>query len=332
MLVLESAAALLLLVPVPVFVWYVFFRKRRGGLVTFGYSVWKGKRFAVPLSRTGFLFAVSNIASVVGLCTLVIALARPEFVEKEKVYLTRGIDMMIVLDESPSMSAPDFRPVNRFETARDVIRRFVRSRENDRIGLVTFGSEAALRVPPTLDYDFFEETLGSLTIMELGEGTAIGMGIAVAALHLSSGTTKEKVIILVTDGVNNEGTITPLDAAASAARLGMRIYTIGIGSETELEWTFTDPATGTPYAARAGQFDELLLRSIASMSGARYFNAGESRMLAAVFAEIDTIETTGKRIKIVAHRTPIHVPLILSGLALLGLSYVLRKTICGEVV
>jgi Ca-activated chloride channel family protein len=263
---------------------------------------------------------------------LVVALSGPVVVETEKVYLSRGIDMVIALDQSPSMSAPDFKPANRFESAKQVIKQFVRGRENDQIGLVTFGSQAALRVPPTLDYAFLVRTIDSLEMMELGEGTAIGMGIAVAALHLSSSRTKEKVIVLLTDGVNNEGAVSPLDAAASAYRMGIRIYTIGIGKEEESEWTFTDPKTGTPYRGKSGQFDEGLLKSVAEMSGARYFYAGEPQVLKGVFNEIDSIETSRTRVKTVARNTPIYEWFLLLGFILLCSSYILRGTVCRELV
>ncbi len=328
----ERPFTLLLLGLVPVLVWFAYLRRRRGGVIAFSYALWKGAQLKPPVTLSAFLRRCSVFFTVCATCLFVIALSGPVAVDTEKIFLSRGIDMIIALDESPSMSAPDFRPGNRFECAKQVIKQFVNGRENDQIGLVSFGSEAALRVPPTLDYDFLFRTIDSLEIMELGEGTAIGMGIAVAALHLSSSTTRDKVIVLLTDGMNNEGTVSPLDAAASAFRMGIRIYTIGIGKNESLEWTFTDPKTGKPYTARSGQFDEALLKSVADMSGARYFYAGEPQVLKAVFGEIDSIETAERRVRTVAKNTKIHEWFVLVGFAMLCASYFLRATACREIV
>jgi Ca-activated chloride channel homolog len=328
----ERPALLSLLILVPFLAWFAYFRKGRGSVVSSTHRIWKGKKFSPPPSLTGVMRAVSIFLSLAGISVLVIALAGPVFSETKKVFLTKGIEMIIVLDESPSMSAPDFRPRNRFESAKEVIKRFVRARENDAIGLVTFGSEAALRVPPTLDYAFLTRTLDSLDIMELGEGTAIGMGIAVSALHLRSTKTKDKVIVLLTDGVNNEGAVSPLDAAASAYRMGIRIYTIGIGGEGEIDWTFADTKSGKSYSGKSGQFDEGLLRSIAEMSGARYFYAGEPQVLKNVFSEIDSLETSEIRTKTIAKNTSAHEAFILAGLILLSISFILRSTACREIL
>jgi Ca-activated chloride channel family protein len=328
----EYPFVLLLLIPAALLVWFTYIRKGRGGLVAFSYSLWNGDQLRPPASFRGFVRRASVFAAVCGMCLYVIALAGPIIVQTEKVYLSKGIDMVIALDESPSMSAPDFRPTNRFECAKQVITRFVRGRENDQIGLVTFASDAALRVPPTFDYGFLARTIATLRIMELGEGTAIGMGIAVAALHLSYSTTKDKVIVLLTDGMNNEGSVSPLDAAASAYRMGIRIYTIGIGKAEDLEWTFADPNTGKPYTARSGQFDEGLLKSIAEMSGARYFYAGEPEVLRAIFSEIDSIETTERRVRTVATNTQIYEWFVIAGFALLALSYFFRASVARELV
>ena len=328
----ENPYTLLLLFAVPVLVWFVFVRRGRGSVVAFSHSIWKGPKFKPPVSFAGFIRGCAVCATIVGTCFFIIALSGPVLVETEKIFLTKGIDMIIALDDSPSMSAPDFGPKNRFESAKEVIKQFVRARENDQVGLVTFGSEASLRVPPTLDYRFLVRTLDSLQIMELGEGTAIGMGIAVAALHLSSSKTKDKVIILLTDGVNNEGSVSPLDAAASAYRMGIRIYTIGIGKEQQFEWTFTDPKTGNHFTGKSGQFDEVLLKSVAEMSGARYFYAGEPQVLKGVFSEIDSLETAERRVKTVTRNSPVHELFIFWGIVLLCASYALRCTSCREIV
>lgn len=240
--------------------------------------------------------------------------------------------MLIVLDESPSMSATDFKPENRFLSAKQVIKDFTLARENDQIGLVTFSSEAMLRVPPTLDYSNLLEVLDSLQMMELGDGTAIGKGISVATLHLESSRAKTRVIILITDGVNNEGSVKPETAAQLAANLGIRIYTIGIGKESDLEWIFVNPKTGEEYLATSSQFDEKLLRQIAALSGGKYFFAGKPSTLSDIFEEIDSRETSEKRIRISVKRIPMQNPFILLGMILICLSFFGRKGLLGEII
>jgi Ca-activated chloride channel family protein len=254
-------------------------------------------------------------------------------VSRERVYLNRGIDMMLVLDESPSMAAQDFAPVNRFETARETIRRFVERRENDPIGLVSFGREAALRVPPTTDYEKLGAVLEELRIMELGDGTAIGMGLALGALHLRSSDAPEKVMILLTDGKNNAGEVPAETAAQVATELGIRIYTIGIGSETQAPIEFTDPETGQVYRGTfEGGFDEGLLREVAQLSGGAYFYAGTSGTLESVFEAIDSIETTEKRVRIEVSTEPRHRILIIFALGALLVDFFIRKLVLREVL
>ena len=158
-------------------VYFRHFWPQRGGKLPFAYRVWNARGFVPSFFARRALFALAILSFWSAVVALIFALGGPAEVTRERVFLNRGIDMMIVLDESPSMAARDFAPVNRFESARDTIRRFIEERENDPIGLVSFSAEAALRVPPTTDYAKLAEALENLRIMELGDGTAIGMGL-----------------------------------------------------------------------------------------------------------------------------------------------------------
>ena len=329
---LENPYILLFLLIIPVLVYIVHFRRKRGGVISFSFTIWKSDGFTPS-------FNPARIASIIfwmffwtGFALNIMALAGPTIVEKERVFLTRGVDMIIALDESPSMSTPDFKPVNRFESAKQVIRQFTRSRENDQIGLVTFSSEAVLRIPPTLDYDVLEEVLENCKLMQLGEGTGIGLGIAVSVLHLKTSLAKDKVIILLTDGVNTEGEISPMEATDAAADLGIRIYTIGIGRESDLEWTFRDEATGMEYKGVSGDFDEELLVRIAERSGGKYFYAGDPRALNIIFDEIDSMEKTEKRVRIYVQRYPRHGIFILAGFILILAGFAGRKWFLKELL
>ncbi len=165
---IESPEYLLLLLLLPPAIYFRHFWKDRGGRIMFPVSIWGGGGFSAPIGLHGILLGFSAVAFWTGLACLIVAMAGPIHAVRERVFLTRGIDIVIVLDESPSMAAQDYPPVNRFETAKSMIRQFVMQRENDPVGLVSFGSEAALRVPPTLDYKAFLSRLESLALMELG--------------------------------------------------------------------------------------------------------------------------------------------------------------------
>jgi Ca-activated chloride channel family protein len=333
MWVFREPIFLALLALVPIGVYFRHFWKRRGGNISFPFHVWGGSGFNPQFRGLRLFRALGILAFWVGATALIVATARPATVERQRVFLTRGIDIMIVLDESPSMAAQDFAPVNRFETAREVIREFVNRRENDPVGLVSFGQEAALRVPPTTHYEEVLRALDGLQIMSLGDGTAIGMGLALASLHLSSSSASEKVVILLTDGENNAGEIFPETAATVAEQLGIRIYAIGIGNTEETRLEFTDPTTGQTFRGTfQGGFDEELLQSVAQTSGGAYFYAGTSGTLASVFDAIDSIETVEKRVRIDVRTTAHHRPFILFGLAAIGLDVVIRKWLLREVL
>ena len=326
MLTFETAEYLLLLVLVPAGVFIRHFWKRRGGIVSYSFSVWKGQAVTAPQGAVRFVLGLAALCFWSGVVVLVFALAGPAVTEREKVYLSRGMDIMIVLDESPSMSAQDFEPDNRFESAKEVIREFVRIRENDAVGLVSFSLESAIRVPPTLDRSWLLSQLDGLQIMSLGDGTAIGMGIAVAALHLEKSSASRKVIVLLTDGENNAGEILPESAADLASALDIRIYAIGIGTQGEVPIEYLDPSTGTVHKGMFdSRFNDELLREVAEISGGRYFSAKSPGALGSVFRTIDSVETTERRVKIRINSIPKHREFILIGLCLVLMDFILRR-------
>lgn len=328
---LEYPFSLLLFLILPALIYFVHFREKRGGVILFNFNIWKNRKHFQKINPGRIFNVCFWILFWCGFGSYIIALGGPHIIEKERIYLTKGVDIIIVLDESGSMSTPDFEPGNRFESAKRVINKFTQSRDNDQIGLVTFSSDAMLRVPPTLDYTIVEEQLRNLKLMELGEETAIGMGIAVAALHLKSSRAVNKVIILITDGVSNTGRVTPEQAALLAAQIGIRIYTIGIGRTSDSEWTYKDPDTGIQVSGLSGEFDESMLIRIAQLSGGKYFYAGNPRSLNAIFEEIDSVEKTEKRLRIHVKRKPYHEFFILAGLLCISISYLGRKLLLKEI-
>lgn len=330
---LDFPLALIGLPPLLVLVYLAHFRKARGGKLSFNFGIWGKDHFHYGTTVKGLLVLGTRVLFWSGFSILILALAGPVVIEKKRSYLSRGLDLVITLDVSPSMSARDVGSVSRFDAARDVIREFIRGRENDAIGLVVFGKEAALRAPPTFDTRFVGEVLDSLQVMELGDGTAIGMGIAVSALHLKDSGSMEKVIILVTDGDNNAGEIAPEKAAQVAAGLGIRIYAIGIGSEGETTIEFKDPESGKQVrGVYQGKLNEQLLKQIAAATGGRYFHSGTLGILDTVFQEIDSLETTKTEVAVFVERKPRHGTFILIGFSMILACVLLNKMLSGELL
>lgn len=328
----HPARFMILVILLPLF--YLFHLwKKRGTVFTFPFSMWKQEGFTPRLYGVRMLIVIQNVSLWGGILLLVFAWSGPSRVIKEKVYLERGADIMILLDESPSMAAKDFQPGNRFEAAREAIRSFVEGRSKEAMGLVSFSLDAALRVPLTTDYAYFLQQLDSLSIMDLGDGTALGMGIAVGILHLRNSIAKEKVMILFTDGKQNAGEITPETAAMLAGQLGIRIYVIGIGTPGETYIDFTNPKTGATYRGTfEGGFDEELLRDIATRSGGSYFYAGNQDTLVSVFKMIDSLESQGRRVKLQVRKVPLHTTYTMGGMVLLMVAFFTRTTLLREVL
>lgn len=333
MLTFEYPQYLFLLLLVPLYFVLKRFLKLKGGELTFSFNsascqiVRKGRGFI------NILTVVLDCAGFSIIVLLMLVLAGPVMSTRKTVYLEKGIDIMIVLDESPTMSARDFPPVNRFETARDVINRFISNRLNDAIGLVTFAKDAVLRVPPTTDHEFLREKLKNLRIMDLGNGTAIGMGIAIAVLHLNTESDTNKVIILLTDGQNNAGEILPRKAADIARKMKIKIYTIGVGTEGDIPYVLLNPETKTEMkGVISDSFDEDLLEDLAEATNGVYFHASNSSVLQTGFRAIDSFETIEKHTKVVTQTKSIHKELLMA-VFIIGLLYLfLRKGVLAELV
>lgn len=240
------------------------------------------------------LAALPLALELTGTLLLVWAIARPQ--EVTRVTGERfGIDMVIALDSSGSMGAVDFQPRNRFEVARELITEFVDRRMNDRIGIVTFGTRAATRTPLTWDHAVVREVLRDAVMGENGDGTAIGLAIATAVNRLRESTASSKVLVLVTDGVNNAGAVDPATAAAVAKQMDVRIYTIGVGSRgiVPVPVKIQNRLTGeieTIFRPARVDIDEESLQAVAGQTGGAYFRAVDPDALRAVLARIDALE------------------------------------------
>lgn len=330
---LERPLYLLAIFAIPALLYYMHWRPRRGAVPRLTLEVWRGEGFARRWTLHHLAFAVARVAFWIGVVALILAAAGPVTLSRERVHLLPGADVMVVLDESPSMSARDYGDQSRFESALQVIRDFIAGRENDAVGLVTFSDRAALRVPLTTEYAFLQKAIDGLQMMTLGDATAIGMGVGVATLHMRQSNGASRAIILMTDGENNAGEILPETAAEIAAELGIRIYTVGMGRAGDTVLEFTNPETReTSRGIYRGRFDEALLRRVAQATGGRYFAANERATLASIFAEIDGLERAETRTRIVVHRSPRHASLLLVAMILLLIEVALRRVLLREVL
>ncbi|HEU0012821.1 MAG TPA: VWA domain-containing protein [Longimicrobium sp.] len=317
------ALALLLLVPA----WLLWLRRGAHGLA----FARTGALRRASGRRGAWLGGVPEAARALSFALLAVALAGPRTGAAEVERDAEGIAIMVALDVSSSMLAEDFQPRNRLGAAKRTVAQFIRGREHDRIGLVSFAGEALTRVPLTVDYTVLAEALDALRVGDLEDGTAIGDGIAAAANRLRQAAGQSRVIVLMSDGVNNRGDVDPRAAAGAAAALGIRIYTIGVGSDTRARIPVAVTPTGLRYVVMPVQIDERLLTDVAASTGGRYFRAKDTRALQRVYAEIDRLERTPVRVRRYVMYADWYLPFLLAGAALLLLEWFFRATRWGRV-
>lgn len=230
------------------------------------------------------------VLRIAALLFLIVALARPRSTSSGETITTEGIDIVLAMDISGSMLAEDFRP-NRIEASKSVAADFIKGRPNDRIGLVIFAGESFTQCPLTIDHEVLIELFKGIKSGMIEDGTAIGMGLATSVSRLKESQAKSRVIILLTDGVNNRGFIDPLTASGIAQSFGIRVYTIGVGTIGMAPYPVQTPF-GIQYQNVPVEIDEALLQKIAEQTGGKYFRATDNRALKSVYEEIDRLEKT----------------------------------------
>jgi Ca-activated chloride channel family protein len=280
----QNPEALVLLLILPV--WWLWRRRRSEDAIVFSRTsvLARGPRAGRAIART--IFVLRNVA----IAGIVVALARPRSGARVENISSSGINIVLSLDLSSSMLAQDFQPNNRLEVAKARAKQFVRARESDRIGIVAFAGEALTQVPLTTDQPVILQAIDNLQAGQLEDGTAIGLGIATAANRLRDAPGKSRVMIVVTDGVNNRGDIDPLSAAKAAAVYGIKIYGIGVGTEGVAPVPVGRDVFGLRFENQPVKIDEALLRQIAALSGGRYFRARDGAALGQIYAQIDQLE------------------------------------------
>jgi Ca-activated chloride channel homolog len=278
---------LLLLLPL----WWIVARRRAPAAIVFSRVgvLARGPRAGRGLAR--LLTLLRNLALVCG----IVALARPRAGAHAVTSTSEGINIVVAFDISSSMLAQDFQPQNRLEVARERIKSFVKARSSDRIGIVAFSGEALTQVPLTTDYPVVQAALDNLQPGQLEDGTAIGTAIATAANRLRDAPGKSKVMILLTDGVNNRGSIDPRTAAKAASAFGIRIYGIGVGTEGMAPVPVGRGLFGLRYEMQKVEIDDALLTDVANATGGRYFRARDPAALQRITEQIDALERSPVR-------------------------------------
>jgi Ca-activated chloride channel homolog len=276
--------ALLLLLALPL--WWWMRRRRRPAAIVFSRvgALAAGPGAGRAIARV--LFTLRNLA----LAALVLALARPRTGARAENVTSEGINIMIAFDISSSMLAEDFQPQNRLEVAREKVKQFLAGRTSDRIGVVAFSGEALTQVPLTTDYPVVQRAVDLLQPGQLEDGTAIGTAIATAANRLRTAPGRSRVLILLTDGENNRGAIDPRTAAQAAAAFGVKIYTVGVGTEGVAPVPVGRGLFGLRYENRPVRIDEPLLMDVARFTGGRYFRARDAAALQRIYEQIDQLE------------------------------------------
>ncbi|MDR2158993.1 MAG: VWA domain-containing protein [Treponema sp.] len=292
-----------------------------------------GVPFKSPLSLE-YLLKVLRFLEYGGVMLLIAAAGGPVIKTRETLWLGRGADILFVLDISPSMAALDMEGSNRFDAARNLIRDFALRRPSDAIGLVAVGSDAGVLVPSTTDRQALFSRLEALRIGELGDGTALGTGLALALLHLNPSTAPRRAAVLITDGENNAGAVQPETVAAmypaGGSSGGVSLWVVGVGSGGEVPIDYVDPVTGT---RRTGIFNsrfntESLMR-ITGEAGGHYLSAASASGFAAAFARLDREEITVGRSDAVSRRRSCRIPFILAALFLAAATRFIRVVFLG---
>jgi Ca-activated chloride channel family protein len=261
---------------------------------------------------------------------LIIGLARPQLVLGTAEVDANGIDILLAVDVSGSMKALDFtindKPANRIDVVKQVVSRFIKERPDDRIGIVAFAGRPYMVSPLTLDHTWLQQRLDSVTTGMVEDGTAIGSAIAAGVNRLRDQKAKSKVLILLTDGMNNAGKVSPLTAAEAAEALGIKVYTIGAGSRGEVPVPVTDQFGNRKLAMAKVDIDEQTLRKVAKMTGAHYYRATDTASLGKIYDEINKLETTRRKIKRFEHRNDLFAWLAIPALLFLGIELTLSQT------
>lgn len=314
---------LYLLIIIPLLVgWYVFRNRNQHSALRVSDS---SSFSTIKTTWKVYLRHVPFSLRMLALALLLIAFARPQSSTSKRNVSVKGIDIVMTLDISSSMLAEDFRP-NRLEAAKDVALDFISKRPNDRVGLVVFSGESFTQCPLTTDHSVLQNLFGDIKSGMIEDGTAIGDGLANSINRLKESNAVSKVIILLTDGVNNKGSLDPVSAAEIAELHGLRVYTIGVGSLGTAPYP-VQGMFGKQYQQREVKIDEELLQQVAQKTGGKYFRATDKDKLEGIYNEIDQLERSKINVTEFQDKSEEFLPFLLWAFVLLMLEFLIRNTI-----
>lgn len=316
----------LFLVFIPLIVWYVF--KQRNARPSMALST------ISPFRHSGtwksWMRHVVFVLRLAAIGCVIVILARPQIKDNWRTTSTEGTDIILAIDTSTSMLARDFKP-DRLESAKAVAQKFVAGRENDNIGVVIFAGESLTGVPMTVDHAPVMNYLAGIRTEMIADGTAIGDGIATSLNRLKDGKAKSRSIILLTDGSNNTGIVSPMTAAEIAKEMGVKIYTVGIGTNGEAPFPTVDMFGRITYVPQQVVIDEATLRQISDLTGGKYFRATGNKVFEEIFDEIDQLEKTQMDVKHFSHTEDNYIFWAWLAFAFVCLDLLIRYTVLRSI-
>ena len=317
----------LLLLLIPMVGWYIYkLSKNQASL-----QVSSSEAFDAPEASSWIVYLrhLPFVCRLLAVALLIVVLARPQSTDSWSSSSTEGIDIMLAMDISSSMLAQDLKP-NRLEAAKDVAASFINGRQNDNIGLVVFAAESFTQCPLTTDHTVLLNLFKDIQPGIIQDGTSIGLGLANAVSRIKDSQAKSKVIILLTDGVNNAGEIAPVTASEIAKTFGVRVYTIGVGTQGEAPYPF-QTAFGIQYQNVPVEIDEPTLKQIAATTGGQYFRATDNASLKAIYEEIDQMEKTKISVQEFSKKQEEYMQWALLVLLLLLVEVLLKNTLLRNI-
>ena len=318
----QNPEYLYLLILVPSIILYYFLRKKKTNLNILFSNV------SAIKSRTykNYLVHFNFILQITALSLLIIAFARPQSTSSWENSTTTGIDIILAIDISSSMLAQDLKP-DRLLATKEIAKEFISGRPNDRIGLVIFSGESFTQCPLTTDHDILLNLFKDVKSGMIQDGTAIGMGLATSVNRLKDSEAISKVIILLTDGENNQGSIAPLTAAKIAQQFGIRVYTIGVGTEGYAPYPFKTPFGTTVYQDVEVNIDEETLQDISAYTNGKYFRATSNEALSSIYRDIDELERSKIEIKEFSKKKEEYLKFAIPSLVILLISFMLKHSL-----
>lgn len=325
---------LFLFLPLFICIYFCEFSQHSANKMKLVFSIWPKDLPRLKFNTNAFLNFISLFFYYLAIGLVIFAISSPEFVGEKKIFFNTGQDIMIVLDESPSMFAKDMGG-SRFKVACEQLLQFISLREGDSIGLITYSSDAVLQVPPTTDYKALTSKISNFSArdMQLGDSTDIGLALGFACYHLSKCSGKKQFIILITDGVNNAGVIDPIDVAKVAKESGIRIYPVGIGSVQDgVGFSIENEVGGLVQGRIDAKLNDALLERIATITDSFYESGSTVAVIDSILKNIHSIEKSNNAFRLEREIKSLVRPLIWGALFLILLYIVIRKIYLREIL